>query len=47
VAVAAALATKYHWVTVVCDSCGTVTDLDLTMKRRISLCLASTFTWFL
>jgi len=32
--VAAALATKHHWLVVACDACGTVVDLDLTMKRR-------------
>ena len=32
--IAAALATKHHWLVVACDACGTVLDLDLTMKRR-------------
>jgi hypothetical protein len=32
--IAAALATGHHWLVVTCDGCGTVTDLDLTMKRR-------------
>jgi hypothetical protein len=32
--IAAALISKYHWLTVACDSCGTVIDLDLTFKRR-------------
>jgi hypothetical protein len=32
--IAAALATKHHWLAVTCDACGTVVDLDLTMKRR-------------
>ena len=30
----AALATKNHWLIVACDSCSTITDLDLTMKKR-------------
>src|SRR5262249_14964810 len=32
--IAAALATKHHWLVVCCDACGTVIDLDLTVKRR-------------
>jgi hypothetical protein len=32
--IGAALATKHYWLAVVCDYCGTVVDLDLTMKRR-------------
>jgi hypothetical protein len=32
--IAAALISKYHWLIVACDSCGTVIDLDLTFKRR-------------
>jgi hypothetical protein len=32
--IGAALATKHHWLIIACDSCGTVIDLDLTMKRR-------------
>src|SRR5262245_33130848 len=32
--IAAALATKHHWLVVACDACGTVIDLDLTVKRR-------------
>jgi hypothetical protein len=32
--VAAALACKHHWLVVACDSCGTVVDLDLRVKRR-------------
>ena len=32
--VAAALASKHHWLVVACDSCGTVVDLDLRVKRR-------------
>ena len=32
--VAAALASKHHWLVVACDSCGTVVDLDLRMKPR-------------
>src|SRR5262245_20307611 len=30
----AAIATKHHWLVVCCDACGTVIDLDLTVKRR-------------
>ena len=32
--IAAALTSKHHWLIVACDSCGTVIDLDLTVKRR-------------
>src|SRR5262249_52378951 len=32
--IVAAVATKHHWLVVTCDACGTVLDLDLTMKRR-------------
>jgi len=32
--VGAAIATKHHWLVVACDGCGTVIDLDLTVKRR-------------
>ena len=32
--ISAALISKHHWLVVACDSCGTVTDLDLTMKPR-------------
>jgi molybdenum cofactor biosynthesis enzyme len=32
--IAAALTAKHHWLIIACDSCGTVTDLDLTMKPR-------------
>jgi len=32
--VAAALTSKHHWRVIVCDACGTVIDLDLTVKRR-------------
>ena len=32
--IGAALATKHHWLVIACDSCGTIVDLDLTMKRR-------------
>lgn len=32
--VAAALVSKHHWAVIACDGCGTVTDLDLTVKRR-------------
>src|SRR4051794_3633535 len=30
----AALITRHHWMIVLCRSCGTMLDLDLTMKRR-------------
>jgi len=32
--IAAALATKHHWLVVCCDACGTMIDLDLSVKRR-------------
>jgi hypothetical protein len=32
--ISAALVSKHHWLVIVCDSCGTVIDLDLTVKRR-------------
>jgi len=32
--IAAALTAKHPWVTIVCDSCGGLTDLDLRMKPR-------------
>ena len=32
--IGAALASKHHWLVVLCDSCGTVVDLDLRVKRR-------------
>jgi len=32
--VAAALTSKHHWRVIVCDACGMVIDLDLTVKRR-------------
>jgi hypothetical protein len=32
--IGAALLTEHHWLIVVCDSCGTVIEADLTMKRR-------------
>ena len=32
--IAAALTAKHHWLIINCDSCGTVTDLDMTMKPR-------------
>jgi len=32
--VAAALASKHHWLIIACDACDTVIDLDLTVKRR-------------
>jgi hypothetical protein len=28
------LAAKHHWVSILCESCGGVADLDLRMKRR-------------
>ena len=32
--IAAALVSKHHWVVINCDSCDTVTDLDLRVKPR-------------
>jgi hypothetical protein len=32
--IAAALTSKHYWLVIACDSCGGVTDLDLTFKRR-------------
>ena len=32
--IAAALTSKHHWLVIACDSCGMITDLDLTMKPR-------------
>jgi hypothetical protein len=32
--IAAALVSKHHWLVVACDSCGTLIDFDLTVKRR-------------
>ena len=32
--VGAALASKHHWLVVVCDACETVVDLDLRVKPR-------------
>ncbi|MGA7346099.1 MAG: hypothetical protein WBY01_11155, partial [Pseudolabrys sp.] len=32
--IAAALASKHHWLVINCDSCGTVVDLDLRVKPR-------------
>lgn len=32
--IAAAITSMHHWLVVACDSCGTVTDLDLTVKPR-------------
>jgi hypothetical protein len=32
--IAAALRSKYPWLVVACDSCGTVVDLDLRVKSR-------------
>ena len=31
---ATALTSKHHWLIIVCDSCDTVIDLDLTVKPR-------------
>jgi hypothetical protein len=30
----AALTSKHHWLTINCDSCGTVVDMDLRVKPR-------------
>ena len=32
--IAAAFASKHHWLIIACDACDTVIDLDLTVKRR-------------
>ena len=32
--IAAALTSKHHWLVINCDSCGTVVDLDLSVKPR-------------
>jgi hypothetical protein len=32
--IAAALTSKHHWLIIACDSCGTVVDLDLSVKPR-------------
>jgi hypothetical protein len=32
--VAAALVSKHHWLVILCQSCGTVIDLDLRVKPR-------------
>ena len=32
--IGAALATKHHWLVIACDSCETMIELDLRMKRR-------------
>lgn len=32
--IGAALATKHHWLVLTCDSCSTVIEMDLTVKRR-------------
>lgn len=32
--IAAALTSKHHWLVIACDSCDTVVDLDLRIKRR-------------
>jgi len=36
--IGAALAAKHHWLVVCCDACGTMIDLDLSVKRRQSGC---------
>ena len=32
--IAAAITSKHHWLVIYCDSCGTVIDLDFTVKPR-------------
>jgi hypothetical protein len=32
--IATALRAKHHWIQILCESCGGVTDLDLRMKPR-------------
>jgi hypothetical protein len=32
--IAAALLTKHYWLVIACDSCHTITELDLSMKPR-------------
>ena|SRR5215472_12260773 len=32
--IGAAVVTRHHWLTVACEACGTVIDLDLRVKRR-------------
>jgi len=32
--ITAAITAKHHWLNIVCDSCGTVVDLDLRVKPR-------------
>jgi hypothetical protein len=32
--VGAALVSQHHWLTIVCEACDMVTDMDLTFKRR-------------
>lgn len=32
--ITAAITAKHHWLIIVCDSCGTVVDLDLRVKPR-------------
>jgi hypothetical protein len=32
--IATALTAKHHWVVILCDSCGTIVDLDLRVKPR-------------
>ena len=39
--ISAALTSKHHWLVIACDGCGTVTDIDLTMKPRESRSPAS------
>jgi hypothetical protein len=32
--IAAALITKFNWLVIACDSCGTIIDMDLSIKPR-------------
>lgn len=32
--IGAALIAKHHWATILCRSCGTITDMDLRVKKR-------------
>src|SRR5262245_22927107 len=32
--IGAALVTKHHWLVIACDSCDTMIEMDLTVKRR-------------
>ena len=42
--IAAALASKHHWLIIACDACSTVIDLDLRVKRRDPRCAARAAT---